>query len=146
MTDGINIGEAIQKIAEQAAENQAPQKPEAPQGDDVSRFESAMNSGGDPQLVTEAGSPGDANKVSGPGESQDLGDAILNGMEKAKESHTTKVDSINRLLEKSGAEPLSVQDTMKLQFELMQLNLQQEVTTKTADKSSQGVQTLFKNQ
>ncbi|NJD20692.1 MAG: EscI/YscI/HrpB family type III secretion system inner rod protein [Gemmatimonadetes bacterium] len=39
-----------------------------------------------------------------------------------------------------------IQDLMRLQFELMQLNLQIELTPKTADKSSQGVQTLFKNQ
>ena len=42
--------------------------------------------------------------------------------------------------------PLSVQDTMRLQYELMQLNMQQELTTKVADKTTQGVQTLFKNQ
>jgi type III secretion system YscI/HrpB-like protein len=35
---------------------------------------------------------------------------------------------------------------MKLQYDLMQMNLEQELTSKTADKTTQGVQTLFKNQ
>ena len=41
---------------------------------------------------------------------------------------------------------MSMEEMMQLQFDLMQMNLEQELTGKIADKTSQGVQTLFKNQ
>ena len=72
-----------------------------------------------------------------------LGDSILQNMEKSRESHETRTKEIEKNLQ---SETLSTQDTMRLQHELMQLNLQTEMTTKAGDKSSQGVQTLFKNQ
>lgn len=146
MTEGVNIEKVIQKVAEEAAQTEGAAKPAEPVAEDVNRFEAAMQGETGQQGVSAAGGPVEvqqAQKVEGP---KNLGDAILEGMERVKESHTGQVDKINQLLEKSGAEPMSVQDAMRLQFELMQLNLQQEVTTKAADKTSQGVQTLFKNQ
>jgi type III secretion system YscI/HrpB-like protein len=146
MTEGLSIQQIVQKIAEQAAEKQEVAKPDAAAADDVTRFENALGGQSSGPSPPGADAPADISgsaKVEG---SQGLGDAILNGMERAKSSHTGRVNSINKLLEKTGAEPMSVQDTMRLQFELMQLNIEQEITPKTADKSSQGVQTLFKNQ
>jgi type III secretion system YscI/HrpB-like protein len=146
MTEGLSIQQIVQQIAEQAAEKQGGPKPDAAGADDVARFENAL---GDQTAGQSLPGTETAHEVSGTpkvGEPTGLGDAILNGMERAKANHAGKVNTINRLLEKSGAEPMSVQDAMRLQFELMQLNIQQEITTKTADKSSQGVQTLFKNQ
>ncbi|MBI9078778.1 MAG: type III secretion system inner rod subunit SctI [Pseudodesulfovibrio sp.] len=52
----------------------------------------------------------------------------------------------NELLSKNGDGAMSNQDVMRLQYEMAQLNLQTEMTTKVTDKSSQSVQTLFKNQ
>jgi type III secretion system YscI/HrpB-like protein len=146
MTEGVNIEKVIQKVAEEAAETEGPAKPEAPAAEDVSQFEAAMQGETGRQAVSGADAPPEVTRASKVEEPQSLGDAILQGMEKAKEGHTDQVDRINALLDKSGDAPMTVQDAMKLQFELMQLNLQQEVTTKTADKTSQGVQTLFKNQ
>lgn len=49
----------------------------------------------------------------------------------------------------SGTDPkgsMEMRDLFSLQFELMKLALQQDFTTKVADKLSQGAQTLFRNQ
>lgn len=75
-----------------------------------------------------------------------MGDNIFEQMEALSGSAAEKEQHINELLSKNGDAPMSTQDAMRLQYELMQLNLQTEMTTKVADKSSQGVQTLFKNQ
>jgi len=72
-----------------------------------------------------------------------LGNSTLQGMEKLKESREAREKKIGQLLQ---SETLSTEEAIRLQYELMQLNLQTDVTTKTTDKSSQGVQTLFKNQ
>lgn len=88
--------------------------------------------------------PADAVKASG--DDMSLGDAILRSMEGLQNSHENQVGKVNELVSMEGDAQFNFQTGMKLQFEIMQLNLQQDVTTKVADKSSQSVQTLFKNQ
>ena len=46
----------------------------------------------------------------------------------------------------TGGKELSMQQALGIQYELMQVGLQQELTAKLADKTSSGVQTLFRNQ
>lgn len=75
-----------------------------------------------------------------------LGDAILAGMQRMSETHQNQIARVEALVETPAGEPLSFQEGVRLQFELMQLGLHQSVTTKIADKSSQGIQTLFRNQ
>lgn len=74
-----------------------------------------------------------------------LGDAILNGIEKLKTHHDVRAERIEQTLIDSGGE-LTMEEMMKLQFEVMQLGIEQDITTKMADKTSTGVQTLFRNQ
>ena len=106
---------------------------------DQSRFEDALNRQENPSAnsaQTETGTQhGDAT----------LGEAILNGLEKMKCSHDTRCERIEQQLTGTEEKAMSVQDCVKLQFEVMQMSMEQELTGKIADKTSQGVQTLFKN-
>ena len=53
---------------------------------------------------------------------------------------------IRALSELQGRHSLSAAELVELQYEVMNLSFQQEVVTKIADKSSNAVQTLIKNQ
>ncbi|MEM9280419.1 MAG: type III secretion system inner rod subunit SctI [Verrucomicrobiota bacterium] len=107
---------------------------------DVARFESLIDPAGQPDAATAPAA------VSPPSESGGLGNVILDGIEKMSSAYNNRVDAVNASVSDVGEGGMTVQETMKLQLELMQLNLQQDVTAKIADKTSQGIQTLFKNQ
>ena len=53
---------------------------------------------------------------------------------------------IRALSELQGKHSLSAAELVELQYEVMNLSFQQEVVTKVADKTSNAVQTLIKNQ
>ena len=53
---------------------------------------------------------------------------------------------IRALAEMSARGALSAPEMVELQYEVMNLSFQQEVVTKVADKSSNAIQTLIKNQ
>jgi type III secretion system YscI/HrpB-like protein len=146
MADPI-AGNAIQKVTEQAAASEAMPTEKVADASDVSRFEEAMQSAQADATETVNASQS-SQPVDGPPQVDDpsLGDAILDGIERMKLERDQSVERINDRLASADGQPLSIEDTMKLQFELMQLNIQQDLTTKVADKSSQGVQQLFKNQ
>lgn len=134
------------QVAQQAA-NQASQQA-APATEvkisDQARFDDAMQQ---PEQVENAQPKTEAtNGDPTPEQEATLGDAILNGIEKMKTSHDVRSARIEDQLTNSIGKDLSVQDCMKLQFEVMQMSMEQELTGKIADKTSQGVQTLFKNQ
>ena len=115
---------------------------------DQSRFDVALNqSDAQPQQNNPHQTEVAANDIQ-PVEPPTLGDAILNGLENMKTSHDVRSERIEAQMEKSLAKgkDLSVQDCVKMQYEVMQMGLEQELTGKIADKTSQGVQTLFKNQ
>ena len=151
MSDPI-INQAAQQAAEQASQQGAQQpQPGEVDAQDQAQFEEALNKTTEQQPVEQADpsqvdpaqnqQPGEVEPVEPPS----LGDAILDGVEKMKSNHDARVDAIEQQLAEADGE-MSVQDCLKLQFEVMQMSIEQEVTGKIADKSSQGVQTLFKNQ
>lgn len=156
MVDPI-IQQAGQKIAEQSlqqtAAGQGAGGPGQPAAGVQARFEAALQGPADPQAVGNVQAAGNANlaasaQATPPVAPADgtLGDAILNGLEQMRTRHDVRMERIEaQLLDKQGAD-LTVQDAMALQFEVMQLGIEQELTTKVADKTSQGVQTLFHNQ
>ena len=53
---------------------------------------------------------------------------------------------IRALSELQGRHSLSAAELVELQYEVMNLSFQQEVVTKVADKASNAIQTLIKNQ
>ena len=107
---------------------------------EIARFESRM----DAQALE---NPQTANQTPPEIHTPDtLGDVILQGMENLNDSRDVRIQRVTDLVNGMGEKPITIADGMRLQLELMQLNLHHEVTTKTADKTSQGVQTLFRNQ
>lgn len=148
------------KIAEQAA-NQAAQQGGGggqaqadPSKDAQAKFEEALNRPEEAQNVDTNQTAQEADKAQQISPIEDgsveakptIGDAILEGVEKMKSSYDARVEEIQtRIVGKDGKE-LSVEDAMKLQFEIMQMGLEQDLTGKVADKTSQGVQTMFRPQ
>jgi type III secretion system YscI/HrpB-like protein len=146
MVDPI-VQRATQQIAEQSAQQGAGAGQAAPSAGDQSRFESAL-SGGQVQDVSASGqAPAVQNvQLNAVDQPRSLGDAILDGLDQMRVRHDVRMENIqDKLLSPEGGE-LTVQDAMALQFEVMQLGIEHELTTKVADKTSQGVQTMFHNQ
>ena len=146
MSDVANVSQVVQKVAEQAAQTETPAKSQELASDDVARFEKALAEDTQQGVSPPAES---AAEIKGPQQTEDsktVGDAILQGLEKMRETQDTRIQNIENTLDAAGDKPMNIQDSMKLQYDLMQMNLEQELTSKTADKTTQGVQTLFKNQ
>ena len=64
----------------------------------------------------------------------------------AQANNQGMVHRIRALSELQGRHSLSAPEMVELQYEVMNLSFQQEVVTKIADKASNAVQTLIKNQ
>ena len=64
----------------------------------------------------------------------------------AQANNQGMIHRIRALAELQGRHSLSAAELVELQYEVMNLSFQQEVVTKIADKSSNAVQTLIKNQ
>ena len=72
-----------------------------------------------------------------------IGDKVLDGLEKIKNVHEAEVESINVSL---ASPDLDVQSLMGLQMKLSRLSLQQDLIAKTASKSTQNLDSLLKTQ
>jgi len=146
MTDGIGSHKIAEQVVEKSTrEGASNQTPDTPESNDVNRFDQAMKPAAEGRVdgVREA----QPAQVEAAGKTQNVGDAILQGLEKmrgAYDAHHAKIAEVFQSAE--GADGIKPAELLRLQYELMQLNLQTDVTTKATDKSSQGVQTLFKNQ
>lgn len=64
----------------------------------------------------------------------------------AQDNHQEMLHRIKALSEMRGERALSIAEMSELQYEVANLSFQQEVVAKVADKSSQAIQTLIKNQ
>ncbi len=64
----------------------------------------------------------------------------------ARANNQGMIHRIRALSALQGRHSLSAPEMVELQYEVMNLSFQQEVVTKIADKSSNAVQTLIKNQ
>jgi len=108
---------------------------------DLARFENAMmNPAGDVQAL-EVRSP----EAVAP--HQSIGKVLLDMVQEVRESQAGHMDHIQSAVgAPEEGKPMEMRDLFNLQFELMQLTLQQDLTAKVADRLSQGVQTLFRNQ
>ena len=146
------VSNAIQKASEQALEQTG--KDTAAKGaeanaQDVTKFEQAMQPRTDAQPPpTAVGPTTQVEAIVAPTAPTHttLGENILDGIGRMGENYQAQVDKVQTQLENTADTTMSVQDAVKLQFDLMQLNLQQDLASKVSDKTSQGVQTLFKNQ
>jgi Type III secretion basal body protein I, YscI, HrpB, PscI len=127
------------------------------QAGDRQRFEEAL---GRPSV--EAGAPAEsialddaiaaahpidsADMASSTGSMDRLGDEILRSVDQAHRAYEQNLDRINQEIGKSGEAPMSVSRLMQIQFDVMKFGLDQDLTTKIADKTTQGFETVLKNQ
>lgn len=112
--------------------------------EDQLRFEQAMEGSGVEKVPEEAVEQ--AAQTTAAGQPETMGDTILKGLQDLKVNHDVKMESIQNQLQIAGTEDLSFKDAMRLQMDVMQLTMQEDLATKVADKASQGVQQMFKNQ
>ena len=73
-------------------------------------------------------------------------DGIRSVWQTAQENHQGILHRIRALSAMRGEHSLSIAEMSELQYEVANLSFQQEVVAKVADKSSQAIQTLVKNQ
>ena len=73
-------------------------------------------------------------------------DKVSASWRSAMDNHQGIVHRIKALTELSGRHSLSAAELTELQYEVHNLAFQQEVVAKVADKSSNAIQTLIKNQ
>ncbi|MBQ9741755.1 MAG: hypothetical protein IJV91_12565, partial [Kiritimatiellae bacterium] len=73
-------------------------------------------------------------------------DKVSASWRSAMDNHQGIVHRIKALTELSGRHSLSAVELTELQYEVHNLAFQQEVVAKVADKSSNAIQTLIKNQ
>jgi type III secretion system YscI/HrpB-like protein len=144
------MADAIQAVAQTVTNSVVHQGPAAPvgvvSGQDLARFEHAMAvrpDGAQPLAVTMNGVP---SNFQGTERVRTLGDAIVDGLGQIQDNRQTALMRMTDLLRGKEGIGLSFQDTVRLQYELTMMTIQQDLTTKIADKISQGVQTLFRNQ
>ena len=73
-------------------------------------------------------------------------DGIRSVWHTAQDNHQGMLHRIKALSEMRGKRSLTIAEMSELQYEVANLSFQQEVVAKVADKSSQAIQTLVKNQ
>ena len=73
-------------------------------------------------------------------------DGIRSVWQTAQDNHQGILHRIKALGAMRGEHSLSIAEMSELQYEVANLSFQQEVVAKVADKSSQAIQTLVKNQ
>jgi hypothetical protein len=89
---------------------------------------------------------GSADMASPTGSTDGLGDEILRSVDQSHRAYEQNLDRINQEVGKSGADPMSAGRLMKLQLDVIKFGLDQDLTTKIADKATQGIETVLKNQ
>lgn len=75
-----------------------------------------------------------------------LGEALVDGIMSVKNDYDNRFARIAESLAANKDKDLTMTQALQIQYELMQVGLSQELTAKMADKTSSGVQTLFRNQ
>jgi hypothetical protein len=122
-----------------------------PSAKDISRFQEIMAQPATVQLnpdtvVRTVGDVVSAEQSNVPVQNQGVGDQILNSLQKYGEHRETQEQKVNELVNTENGEPLSVQDMLKLQVALLAMGHERDIITKVVDKTSQGVQSLLRNQ
>lgn len=122
-----------------------PVPPATPAPGDVETFQSHLQSGSAAPVAMETpevavmADPED-------GSGKTLGEAILAGLQGISRDYHVGLEKLQVHLDGFGEKPMNVTGMMQLQVDLMTLTMQQDLTAKIADRTSQGLQTLFRNQ
>jgi type III secretion system YscI/HrpB-like protein len=148
MVDVSGIQQSIQKVAEQALQDQA-KKGGLDQGtastEDVQKLQAALSQPPAEAQQVDAGQQvqgvEDVNKVSAPTEATDTpGARILGHLNDLSTNRQNMMQNVERML--SSPEKMSTGDMLKFQFEMQQVNLQTEMTTKLASEAAQKIDQL----
>jgi len=140
------------QLAGQAAQDQVAQQvnplenPGEVTAEDQARFQNAMQPEATNQVVAvqELGDVQAVSAVNGvQPEQQVMGDVILDSLQRIKTSHDSGMERVQAIM---GQEQIATKDMLQLQFELTAMNIELETAGKMADKSSQGVQSMMRNQ
>lgn len=133
----LNTGfSALSNSAASTATNAAAQ--------DVAHFEQAMQTA--PVEVNPVTNLSVAPAVESSGQVQTIGDAVLVGLQKMGREYQTSMEQMRVHLMEHNDGPMNIQNMMQLQMDLLNVSLRQDLTAKVADRMSQGIQTLFRNQ
>ena len=135
MTDALMV-EAIRSVKMNQAEKVGVQEAAAPQAvaspGAVERFEAAMG----------VEKTNETPLVSGVPFAEQLS-SLWRSTQASNQAHLHRIKALSEL---NGSTGFTSADLLELQYEVAALSFQQEVVAKVADKSSNAVQTLIKNQ
>jgi hypothetical protein len=118
---------------------------------DQAAFNQAMDSSSDTQQAVGGTIPGANSPVPSSTEANQptgkttLGDQILSNIQNVNQDYQNQVKAINSATEASDV-GMNPGDLLKMEYEVSEMSVEQEVTSKIGDSASQGVQQLFKNQ
>ena len=120
---------------------------------DQAAFNQALDSSSDtkeavggttaPAASSSVPSSGEANQPTG--KPATIGDEILDNIQNVNQDYQNQVKAINSAAEASEG-GMNPGDLLKMEYEVSEMTVEQEVTSKIGDSASQGVQQLFKNQ
>ena len=118
---------------------------------DQAAFNQALDSSSDTQQAVGATNPGANSPVPSSSEANQptgkptLGDQILSNIQNVNQDYQNQVKAIDSATEASDV-GMNPGDLLKMEYEVSQMTVEQQVTSKIGDSASQGVQQLFKNQ
>jgi Type III secretion basal body protein I, YscI, HrpB, PscI len=122
-----------------------------PTDKDQAAFNQALDSSSDTQQAVGGTTPGANSPVSSSSEANQptgkptLGDQILSNIQNVNQDYQNQVKAIDSATEASDA-GMNPGDLLKMEYEVSEMTVEQQVTSKIGDSASQGVQQLFKNQ
>ena len=144
----------VEEMAQQALQNQEQAlNPNPANPSDADTFDKAIGtiSGGPLESYGAARDPSMTGvRTATAPDSVTLGDSILESIQQSGAAYREKViafrEDITLMAEGGGGDMLALPKLMKLQFDLTEFGLHQQVASKIAGKVSSGIQTIFKNQ
>ena len=142
------VQRSVDQISRKAMEQAQKAAAKAPVGktETISEFQEAMKgtSASEKGLTSEQiGKALGLDKA--PGKPGTPGDAILNNIEKSSSEYKDAFSNIQEVMNSSKGE-LSPSKLLQVQMYMTQITVMQEMMSKVANKLSQGLQQLFKNQ
>jgi type III secretion system YscI/HrpB-like protein len=147
---GKAIQQAVNQSATQSGAGAAAKSPAEASAEAVARLEDALGAPGQQQPpvgeldVRDATSGVDVAGNAPAASGSSLGDRILGGLGRLGEESRAALDQVKAAVGPKGE--VSPADLLRAQSALMQVSIQQDVTSKVAGKATQTLDTLLKNQ
>ena len=144
MTEIANLQKAISDIMQKAAEG-SPDGGGAALQEDIARLQNALNPQSAPVETTPA-EGGEAVQEVGKTEGAGPGNRILDSVENIRSHHEKVAAKLQDVIGSVDVAELNPGEALRLQIEIQQVLLQQELMGKIVSKSNQNVDTLLKQQ